>query len=38
MVEKILIHRLAVDEKGWVIENCQEKEIRLIRCKCEDKE
>jgi hypothetical protein len=37
MAEKILIHRLAVDEKGWLIENCKEQEIRLKRCNCQDK-
>jgi len=35
MAEKILMHRLAVDDKGWLIETCEEKEIRLKRCDCE---
>ena len=35
MAEKILIHRLAYDEKGYFIETCEENEIRLKRCHCE---
>jgi hypothetical protein len=35
MAEKILIHRLAWDEKGYFVETCEEKVIRLKPCKCE---
>jgi hypothetical protein len=38
MKEKILIHRLAYDEKGYFVETCEEKEIRLKRCSCESEE
>jgi hypothetical protein len=38
MVEKILIHRLAYDDKGYFIEKCDEKPIRLKRCNCEQED
>lgn len=35
MVEKMLIHRLFVDDKGKAIEVCKGQEIRLIACNCD---
>ncbi len=37
-VEKMLIHRLAYDEKGYFVETCVGNEIRLKRCHCECEE
>jgi hypothetical protein len=36
-VEKMLIHRLAIDKRGYFVETCKEKEIVLVPCKCESR-
>jgi hypothetical protein len=33
--EKMLIHRLAIDKRGYFVETCKGKEIVLVPCKCE---
>ncbi len=35
MGETMLIHRIAIDEKGYFLEVCNEELIRLVPCKCE---
>jgi hypothetical protein len=33
--EKMLIHRLAIDKRGYFLETCKGQEIVLVPCKCE---
>jgi hypothetical protein len=34
-VEKMLIHRLAIDKRGYFLETCKAQEIVLGPCKCD---
>lgn len=34
-VEKMLVHRLAIDKRGYFVETCKGQEIVLVPCKCE---